>query len=110
MNEPLIQDLVAKVNCQIPAMGSPGKSDGNIVLKITANNGAEASAESEEERAPTKRNFEETVANRTLSRGFASQGLDKMRHRADTDRLCVFNNLFQFLKVDLLRWSFYQLK
>lgn len=110
MNEPLNQDIAAKANRRIPAMGSPEKSDGNIVLKITANKGAEAPAESEEERAPTKRNFEKTIANRTLSRGFASQGLDKVRHRAETDRLCVFNNLFQFLKVDLLRWSFYQLK
>jgi len=110
MNEPLIQDTAAKANRRIPAMGSPEKSDGNIVLKITANKGASASAESEEERAPTKRNFEKTIASRTLSRGFASQGLDKVRDRAETDRLCVFNNLFQFLKVDLLRWSFYRLK
>ena len=50
-----------------------------------------------EGREPTKRNLEKTIASRTLSRGFASQGLDKVRYRAETDRLCVFNNLFQFL-------------
>ena len=110
MNEPLKRDIAAKVNRRIPAMGSPEKSDGDIVPEKLANKGVSASAEQVEGREPTKRNLEETIASRTLSRGFASQGLDKVRHRAGTDRLCVFNNLFQFLKVDLLRWSFYQLK
>jgi len=110
MNEPLNRDVAVKVKRRIPAMDSPEKSDGDIVPKKSANKGVSASAEQVEGREPTKRNFEETIASRTLSRGFASQGLDKVRHRAETDHLCVFNNLFQFIKVDLLRWSFYRLK
>jgi group II intron reverse transcriptase/maturase len=77
---------------------------------MSANNGVLPPAEQVEEKASTERNSEESIASRTLSRGFASQGLDRVRHRAEQDKFCVFNNLFQFLKVDLLRWSFYQLK
>lgn len=109
MNEPLNRDIAAKVNRRIPAMDSPEKSDGDIVPEKLANKEAMVSAEQVEGREPTKRNLEQIIASRTLSRGFASQGLDKVRHRVEKDRLCVFNNLFQFIKVDLLRWSFYQL-
>ena len=110
MNEPFEREVAEKVQFQTSAVGSPEKSDEFIVPSITANKGVSASAESEEGRDSTKRNSEQPIANRTLSRGFASDGLDRVRHRAEKDKVCVFNNLFQFLKVDLLRWSFYQTK
>jgi group II intron reverse transcriptase/maturase len=57
-----------------------------------------------------KRNSGQEAANRIQSRGFASNGLDRVRQRAEADKKCRFNNLFQYLKVDLLRASFYELK
>lgn len=110
MNEPLKQEIAGKESNRTPAFSSPEKSDEVVVLKNPANKGVLPPAEQVEERTSTERNSEKPIVNRTLSRGFASQGLDRVRHRAEQDKGCVFNNLFQFLKVDLLRWSFYQLK
>jgi RNA-directed DNA polymerase len=110
MNERLNQEMVGKESNRTPTIGSPEKSDEVVVPKISANKGVLSSAEQEEERTSTERNSEKPIANRTLSRGFASQGLDRIRHRAEQDKFCVFDNLYQFLMVDLLRWSFYQLK
>ncbi|VGO22849.1 hypothetical protein SCARR_04946 [Pontiella sulfatireligans] len=73
MNEPLNRDIAAKVNRRIPAMDSPEKSDGDIVPEKLANKEAMGSAEQVEGREPTKRNLEQIIASRTLSRGFASQ-------------------------------------
>ena len=44
------------------------------------------------------------------SRNNTSIGLGRVRQRAETDREACFNNLFHFLKVELLRESFYKLK
>lgn len=53
---------------------------------------------------------EQEAAHRAQSRDSASNGLDRVRQRAEADKTFRFNNLFHFLKVDLLRASFYELK
>ena len=63
-----------------------------------------------EGRAPTERNPGQEAANRMQSRKVASIGLARVRQRAEADKTCRFNNLFHFLKADLLRTSFYELK
>jgi hypothetical protein len=54
MNEPLNRDIAAKVDRRMPAMGSPEKSDGDIVPRKLANKGASDSAEQVEGREPTQ--------------------------------------------------------
>jgi group II intron reverse transcriptase/maturase len=91
-------------------VGTTEESDGVIVPKKSANQGAAAPAESMEERTPAKRNPVQEAANRMQGRGFASIGLDRVRQRAEADKKSRFTNLFHYLKADLLRVSFYQLK
>jgi len=99
-----------KVNSHNPGACSPEESYGNIVPEKSANKGTTIPAEPMEERTPTKRNSGKEAARRTQNRGSASIGLARVRQRAEADKECRFNNLFQFLKVDLLRESFYKLK
>ena len=103
-------DDVGKVNSQTPIEHATEESDGAIVPQTPANNGAAVPAESVEERAPTKRNSKQEAVNRIPGRAFTSNGLQRVRQRAEADKTFRFNNLFHFLKVDLLRESFYQLK
>jgi RNA-directed DNA polymerase len=98
-----------KVNNRPPLAGASEESDGNIVPEKSANKDVQASAESMEGRAPTKRNSEEEAATRMQSRSVASNGLDRVRERSEADKTSAFSNLFHFLKVDLLRESFYRL-
>lgn len=99
-----------KVNSQKPVASSTEESDGNIVPEKSANKGTAIPAESMEGRTPNKRNLGQKAANRIQSRDFASNGLDRVRQRAKADRTVRFNNLFQYLKVERLRKSFYELK
>jgi group II intron reverse transcriptase/maturase len=88
---------------------SSEESDGNIVPEKSTNKGKAIPAESMEGRTPTERNPEEKAADRMQSRETASNGLDRVRQRAEADKSCRFNNLFHFLGEDLLRSSYHQL-
>lgn len=103
-------EATGKVNSHTPVVRSPEESDGNIVPAKSVNKGAAVPAESMEGRTPTERNSGQEAAHRTPSRVSASIGLDRVRQRAEADKTARFNNLFHFLKVDLLRASFYKLK
>lgn len=103
-------DAVGKGHPRTPIVGSPEESDGNIVPEKSANNGVATSAESVEGREPPKRNLKQETAVRAQSREPASIGLFRVRQRAEKDKAVSFDNLFHFLKVDLLRASFYELK
>jgi group II intron reverse transcriptase/maturase len=108
--EASISEAAGKANRIRLSSVSPEESDGVVVPEKLANNGLASPAESMEERAPTKRNPEQEAACRTQKREHASNGLDWVRQRSETDKTLRFNNLFRFLKVDLLRDSFYELK
>ena len=103
-------ETAGKVNSQEPVVYPIEESDGNIVPWNSANNGNAYPAEPMEGREPIKRNSEQNATNRMQSRDFVSNGLVRVRQRAEADKACSFNNLYQFLKVDLLRESFYELK
>jgi len=99
-----------RVNSHNPVAGSPEESDGNVVPEKLANKGTAVPAESMEGRTPAERNSGHEAAYRTQKRESASIGLTRVRQRAEADKTVRFNNLFRFLKVDLLRASFYELK
>jgi RNA-directed DNA polymerase len=104
-------ETTGKAQSRTPGVGSPEESDGNIVPEKSANKGLWLSpAESMEGREPKKRNAGQEAVSRMQSRGLASNGLERVRQRAEADKTYRFNNLFHFLKVDLLRESFYRLK
>ena len=107
--EAAMTEATGKVNSHTPVVSSPEESDGNIIPEKSANKGAAVPAESMEGRTPTERNSVQEAAHRTQRRASASIGLSRVRQRAEADRTARFNNLFHFLKVDLLRASFYQL-
>ena len=92
-------DAVGKGHPRTPIVGSPEESDGNIVPEKSANKGVAPLAESMEGRTPTERNSGQEAAHRTQSRVSASNGLDRVRQRAEADKTFRFNNLFHFLKV-----------
>ena len=99
-----------KANRCKPAGSSVEESDSVIVPEKSANNGEATSAELMEESTLTKRNSGQKAARHSQSWASASIRLDWVRQRAEADKSIRFNNLFQFLKVDLLRKSFYELK
>lgn len=109
-SEETIVDAAGKGKTRTPDVSSPEESDGNIVPEKSANKGVATSAESVEGRAPPERNSNQETARRAQSRERASIGLLRVRQRAEKDKAVPFNNLFRFLKVDLLRTSFYELK
>jgi RNA-directed DNA polymerase len=110
VHEAAIAEATGKVNSRNPVASSPEESDGNVVPEKSANKGCASPAESMEGRAPTERNSGQEAANRAQNRESASNGLDRVRQRAEADKTFRFNNLFHLLKVDLLRASFYELK
>jgi len=101
---------VGKDNIRNPMEYAVEESDDAIVPKKPANKGTAVPAEPAEESASAKRNSKQNAANRIQGRDVASNGLQRVRQRAEADKNFRFNNLFHFLKVDLLRESFYQLK
>jgi len=110
ISEENISEATGKGETRNPVAGSPEESDGNIVPEKSANNGVTTSAESVEGREPPERNSKQETARRAQSRECASIGLLRVRQKAEKDKTEPFNNLFHFLKVDLLRKSFYELK
>jgi RNA-directed DNA polymerase len=103
-------DDVGKVNSRTPIEHTTEESDDAIVPKTPANQETAVSAEWAEARASTKRNSKQNAVNRMQGRPVTSNGLQRVRQRAEADKSFRFNNLFHFLKIDLLRESFYQLK
>lgn len=108
--EASMSEATGKVNSHTPVVGSLEESDGVILPEKSANKRMAIPAESMEVSTPTKRNPEKEAAHRTQKRESASNGLDRVRQRAEADKSIRFNNLYSFLKVDLLRESFYELK
>jgi len=107
--EASIAEVAEKVSSRTPVVSSSEESDGVIVPEKLANKGTAVPAESMEESTPTKRNPEQKTARRIQKRASASIRLNWVRQKAEADKTCRFVNLFQFLKVDLLRKSFYEL-
>lgn len=99
-----------KANRHTPLDRAPEESDGVIVPEKLANNGRQCPAEPMEGRTPTKRNPQEEATNRVQDRGFVSNGLERVRQRAEANKSEAFVNLFHLLKVPLLREAFYALK
>jgi len=93
-------------------MNANRKSDGSIVPATSVNNGAaEASAESTEERDPTKRNAKQPALPRTPSRTKRkSRGLHGVREAARKDGTLKFTALLHHVNEDCLTESFYNLK
>ena len=81
-----------------------------MVPEKSANKGEVTPAESMEGKTPAERNSGQEAVRRAQDRESTSNGLVRVRQRAEADRQARFNNLFHFLKVDLLRTSFYELK
>ena len=105
-----MSEVPGKVSSRNPDVMTTEESDGNIVPEKLTNKGEATPAESMEGRTPAERNSGREAAHRTQKRGSASIGLARVRQRAEADKSACFNNLFHFLKVDLLRTSFYELK
>lgn len=103
-------EATGKVNSRTPVANPGEESDGNIVPEKSVNNGKAFPAEPMEGRVPTKRNTGQEAADRIQSRGYASNGLARVRQRAEADKTSRFNNLFHLLKAEMLRASFYELK
>jgi RNA-directed DNA polymerase len=91
-------------------MHNPEKSDLCIVAMKSANKPEGAGAESMERRRRAKGNAEEACMHRTLGRVRMSPGLDRVRERAKSQRKERFTSLLHHIDVDLLRWSYWQLK
>ena len=85
------------------------ESDGVIVPESPPNKEAPASAEVAEGRTSAKRNAREESAARIQSRKVASSGLEGVRRRAKTDKVCCFTALLHHITPELLRQSFYEL-
>jgi group II intron reverse transcriptase/maturase len=102
-------EAAGKVNNRKPVANPIEESDGNKVPEKSANNGMAIPAEPMEGRTPTKRNTGQEAANRMQSREYASNGLTRVRQKAEADKTFRFNNLFHLLKAELLRASFYEL-
>ena len=90
-------------------MHADGKSDGSVVPANPANNGgAEASAESAEERDPAKRNAEQAALHRTPSRDRRrSRGLGGVREAARKDSTLKFTALLHHVDEDCLTEGFF---
>ena len=108
--EATMTEAAGKLRSHNPVARSPEESDGNIVPEKSANKEVVTLAESMEGRTPIERNSGREAAIRIQGRVVASNGLDRVRQRAEADKTIRFNNLFHLLKADLLRESFYELK
>jgi RNA-directed DNA polymerase len=91
-------------------MNEPKKSDPPIVAMKSANNAANAAAESMEPRGGAKRNTDQPTTRRTQGRESVSHGLDRVRQAAQGNRKCRFTALMHHITTDLLRDSYRALK
>src|ERR1017187_10764282 len=91
-------------------MNDPQKSDGCIVAMKSANKPDGSGAESMERRRPAKGNAGESCTHRTLSRASVSQGLDRVRERAKSQKKERFTALLHHVDVERLRRAYLDLK
>ena len=86
------------------------KSDSPIVPVKSPNNAAVAAAEAMEGRGGAKGNAVRGSTCQTQSWESVSPALGRIRETAKRDKRARFTALLHHVTVDLLRWSFYQLK
>src|SRR5271163_4442381 len=91
-------------------MNDPQKSDGCTVAMKSANKPDGSGAESMERRWPAKGNAGESCTLRTLSRGSVTQGLDRVRERAKSQKKERFTALLHHVDVERLRKAYLALK
>jgi group II intron reverse transcriptase/maturase len=101
---------MGKTASQQPVMHDPQKSDPRIVAMKSANKPEGTGAESMERRRGAKGNAKEVCTRRTQSRGSVSPELERVRERAKRNRKERFTSLLHHIDVELLRWSYWQLK
>ena len=103
-------EATGKAKSRNPEVRATKESDGNIVPKKLANNGAQPPAESMEGRTPTERNSQQKATHQAQDWDSVSNRLERVRQRAEAHKDEAFVSLFHHLKVPLLRESFYSLK
>ena len=86
------------------------KSDSPIVPAKSPNNAAPAAAEAMEGRGGAKGNGVRGSTCQTQSWESVSPALDRIRETARRDKRVRFTALLHHVSIELLRWSFYQLK
>jgi group II intron reverse transcriptase/maturase len=91
-------------------MHGQGKSDSPIVPPKSLNKVALAAAEAMEGRGGAKGNAVRGSTCQTQSWESVSPALDRIRETAGRDKKVRFTALLHHVTVDLLRWSFFQLK
>jgi RNA-directed DNA polymerase len=91
-------------------MNDPQKSDGCIVAMKSANKPDGSGAESIERRRPAKGNAGESCTHLTLSRGSVTQGLERVRERAKSQKKERFTALLHHVDVERLRKAYLALK
>jgi len=91
-------------------MNDPQKSDGCTVAMKSANKPDESGAEPMERRRPAKGNAGESCTHRTLSRASVTQGLDRVRERAKSQKKERFTALLHHVDVERLRRAYLALK
>ncbi|MGA2843212.1 MAG: maturase [Steroidobacteraceae bacterium] len=91
-------------------MNDPQKSDGCTVAMKSANKPDGSGAESMERRRPAKGNTGESCTHRTLSRGSVTQGLERVRERAKSQKKERFTALLHHVDVERLRRAYLALK
>jgi retron-type reverse transcriptase len=91
-------------------MHGQGKSDLSIVPAKSSNNAAFAAAETMEGRGGAKGNAVRGSTRQTQSWESVSLALGRIRETARRDKRVRFTALLHHVTVDLLHWSFYQLK
>src|SRR5215470_8277621 len=92
------------------SMNAGGESDGRVLPAKYSNKDENPSAESAEERRPTKENTAQATACRTQSRIDASSGLHSVREAAKRDKQLKFTALLHHVTLPLMRDAFYALK
>jgi len=92
------------------SMNAGGESDGRVLPAKYSNKDENPSAESAEERRPTKENTAQATACRTQSRIDASSGLHSVREAAKRNKQLKFTALLHHVTLPLMRDAFYALK
>jgi RNA-directed DNA polymerase len=101
---------IGKGGARNPMMNIQGKSDSPIVPVKSPNNAARAVAEATEGRGGAKENAVRGSTRQTQRWESVSLALDRIRQAAQRDRKTRFTALYHHVSLDLLRWSFHQLK
>ena len=105
-----LQDRREKARGRTARMNEDGQSDSPVVPTKSANKGANALAESMEERGGAKGNTGQQSRRRTQSRENLTQELDRVRQAARRNRKTKFTALLHHVTVERLRGAFQELK